>query len=617
MKKLLMYLIVWNIAWSAHCQRLIAGSIRSSDGTVIAGAKVEEMNTGNYTFSNVEGAYSLHMSETYGVLRFSKEGFKASQVKLGASDVLDVVLNPSHRPALQEDFADEEFGATSRVSKFEMAAPQFHPGKPDLKPIHNTEGYALIREDGFRKVLDQPLSTFSLDVDVASYSNVRRFMSSGQLPPKDAVRIEELINYFQYDYPEPTGGTPFGIDRELARAPWNHEHLLLKVALQGKRIDAERLPPSNLVFLLDVSGSMGAPNKLPLLKSSFKMLVNELRPQDKVAIVVYAGAAGLVLPATSGEKKGVIYRALDKLQAGGSTAGGAGLELAYKIATENFAQEGNNRVIIATDGDFNVGASSNAAMGRLIEEKRKSGVYLTVLGFGMGNYKDDKLELLADQGNGNYAYIDNLREARKVLVSEFGGTLFTIAKDVKFQIEFNPAKIKGYRLIGYENRRLEAEDFNDDSVDAGELGSGHTVTALYELIPVGVETSHLREVDALKYQLQSRQADHEDWLTLKLRYKVPGEQSSRMMQDVVVGEPDELSQRFKWSAAVAGFGMLLRQSKFSGAWSYEDVLSLAKQSMGGDPNGYRTEFVNMVKSAQVLTSLGQRNGSMENLEGLK
>ncbi|MDP5016876.1 MAG: VWA domain-containing protein, partial [Dolichospermum sp.] len=357
------------------------------------------------------------------------------------------------------------------------------------------------------------------------YSNMRRFITQGQLPPKDAVRIEELINYFTYNYPQPTGNKPFSVTTEVTAAPWNPQHKLVQVGLQGKRLESETLPPSNLVFLIDVSGSMGEADKLPLVQQSLKLLVNKLRPEDRVSLVVYAGNAGVVLPATPGNQKTKILAAIDRLQAGGSTAGGQGIELAYKIAKQNFLKSGNNRVILATDGDFNVGVSSDAELTRLIEQKRDQGIFLTVLGFGTGNYKDGKMEQLADKGNGNYAYIDTLLEAKKVLVNDIRGTLFTIAKDVKIQVEFNPAKVQAYRLIGYENRLLQNQDFNDDKKDAGEIGSGHSVTALYEIIPTGTKSDvKLPEVDPLRYQRSgvtaTDTADNEIML-VKLRYKSP------------------------------------------------------------------------------------------------
>jgi Ca-activated chloride channel family protein len=472
----------------------------------------------------------------------------------------------------------------------------------------NTEDYDRIYENEFLSVLDNPLSTFSIDVDAASYSNVRRFINGSQLPPADAVRIEEMINYFNYDYPEPDGDDPFSINMEISECPWNEENKLVHIGLQAKKISMENLPPSNIVFLIDVSGSMQSPNKLPLLKSAYKLLTNELRENDRVAIVVYAGAAGLILPSTGGEDKGKIIAALEQLSAGGSTAGSAGIKLAYETAKENFIEGGNNRVILATDGDFNVGPSSDSELVRLIEEKREEGIFLTVLGFGMGNYKDNKMEKLADKGNGNYAYIDNILEAKKVLVNEFGGTLFTIAKDVKIQVEFNPAEVKGYRLIGYENRMLNKEDFNDDKKDAGELGSGHTVTALYEVIPPGSDYE-FPSVDDLKYQKENKSdINYEggELLTVKFRYKKPDEDKSRLIVEVLENDEmdlDETSDNFRFSAAVAQFGMLLRDSKFKAESSYESVKSLAKNSMGEDKFGYRLEFMQLVEKARLLKSV--------------
>jgi Ca-activated chloride channel family protein len=469
----------------------------------------------------------------------------------------------------------------------------------------NTEEYEGLEENIFHGADKKPLSTFSIDVDAASYANVRRFINNGEQPPADAVRIEEMINYFDYDYKEPQNGDPFNVYTEMSQAPWNEKHKLIHIGLQGKKISTQNLPPSNLVFLIDVSGSMNQPNKLPLVKKSFQLLVDQLRAQDHVAMVVYAGAAGTVLEPTSGDEKRKILAALDQLQAGGSTAGGEGLQAAYALAKEHFKTGGNNRVILATDGDFNVGESSNDAMEDLIVAKRKDGIYLTVLGYGMGNYKDSKMEILADKGNGNYAYIDNLTEARKVLVNEFGGTLFTIAKDVKLQVEFNPAKVQAYRLIGYENRKLNDEDFNNDKKDAGDLGSGHTVTALYEVIPVGVQ-SDFYSIDDLKYQPTknvSSQGKTDEWLTLKLRYKNPDEEKSRLIVHTLTDRNTALnksSDDFRWAASVAGFGMLLRESPYIAEWNYNDVTRMAEGARGDDREGYRSEFINLVRTFSLL-----------------
>ncbi len=473
----------------------------------------------------------------------------------------------------------------------------------------NTEDYDAITENRFLDTLKTPLSTFSIDVDPASYSNVRRFIREGRLPPMGAVRIEELINYFAYDYPSPEGEHPFSIFTEVASCPWNPGHRLVHIGLQGKRIHMEDLPPSNLVFLLDVSGSMRPPNKLPLLKSAFRLLAKQLTAKDRVAIVVYAGAAGLVLPSTPGNQKDRILGAISRLEAGGSTAGGAGIKLAYKIAKDNFIPSGNNRVILATDGDFNVGASSDAEMVRLITEKRKEDVFLTVLGFGTGNIKDNKMEKLADKGNGNYAYIDNIMEAKKVLVNEVGATLLAIAKDVKIQVEFNPVFVKGYRLVGYENRLLRDEDFNDDKKDAGELGAGHSVTALYEIIPAGSD-EELPGVDDLKYQetkIKSGTAMNSELLTVKFRYKKPDEEKSRLIVEALADsgrDYEKASQDFRFSAAVAEYGLLLRDSAFKSKASWDNLLLLARNAKGDDRNGYRSEFINLAESCKLMAEAG-------------
>jgi Ca-activated chloride channel homolog len=471
------------------------------------------------------------------------------------------------------------------------------------------EGYNRIYDNSYQRASNNPLSTFGIDVDTASYSNVRRFINSGVMPPKDAVRLEELINYFTYDYPQPKGDRPFSINTEVANAPWNPQHKLVHIGLQGKSISTKNLPPNNLVFLIDVSGSMNSPDKLPLVKASLKYLVSELRAKDSVTIVVYAGAAGLVLPSTPGNQKEKILDAIDKLEAGGSTAGGAGIQLAYKVARENFIKQGNNRVILTTDGDFNVGVSSDGELVRLIEEKREQGVFLSVLGFGTGNLQDAKMEQLADKGNGNYAYIDSLLEAKKVLVTQMGGTLFTIAKDVKIQVEFNPAKVQAYRLVGYENRVLQNQDFNDDKKDAGELGAGHSVTAIYEIIPVGIASDvKLPEIDPLKYQpnpVASSASQTDELMQVKLRYKKPNETVSQLITQSVMDKPVKLenaSANFRFATAVAAFGMVLRNSEYKGTANFDEVLRLASQAKGEDKEGYRAEFIRLVESCKTLVA---------------
>jgi len=467
--------------------------------------------------------------------------------------------------------------------------------------IPNNEDYTQIQENPFKRANQTPLSTFSIDVDKASYSNVRRMINNGQKVRPDAVKIEEMVNYFNYNYPQPAYEHPFSINTEVVETPWHKDTQLVRIGLQGKTYDNDTLPASNLIFLIDVSGSMGSQNKLPLLKSAFKLLVNQLRAKDKVSIVVYAGAAGVVLEPTSGDNKERILAALDNLQSGGSTAGGAGIKLAYSLAEKHFKKKGNNRVILATDGDFNVGASSDSDMQTLIEEKRKSGVFLSVLGFGYGNYKDSKLEILADKGNGNHAYIDNMQEAQKVFGKEFGGTLFTIAKDVKIQVEFNPKKVQAYRLIGYENRLLADEDFVDDTKDAGELGSGHTVTALYEIIPTGVKSDYLKTIPDLKYTKKETLLNFDDELfTVKFRYKKPDASQSIEMVHVQNTKVNEASEDMNFASAVALFGMQLRQSKYFNNASVSKVIELAENGRGKDKDGYRAEFIRLVKSYDNL-----------------
>ena len=473
--------------------------------------------------------------------------------------------------------------------------------------FHSNESYSTIVENQFVNPTDEALSTFSIDVDRAGYSNVRRFIDGGQLPPKDAIRIEEMINYFDYSYEGPSGSDPFAIHKSLVECPWNEKHQMLHVALQGKDIEKDKLPLSNFVFLIDVSGSMSSSNKLPLVKTSMKMLLQEMRPEDKVAIVVYAGAAGLVLEPTSASESQKILSAIDNLKSGGSTAGGAGIQLAYKTAKKHFIKNGNNRVILATDGDFNVGTSSNMGLEELIEKERKSGVFLSVLGYGMGNYKDSKMQILADKGNGNHAYIDNIQEARKIFVSEFAGTLFTIAKDVKIQIEFNPAHVKAYRLIGYENRMLQKEDFNNDKIDAGELGAGHTVTALYEIIPTGVESSYVGSVDDLKYQKvdQKKYNLDSELATIKLRYKKPDGKKSKKIEKTISNKSmqlDDAPEHVRFAMSVAQFGLALRKSDYLNSYDMSSLIQLAEAAKSHDPEGYKAECIRLMKSAQLMDS---------------
>lgn len=464
----------------------------------------------------------------------------------------------------------------------------------------NTEEYKTIHDNSFQNAIDTPLSTFSIDVDTASYSNLRRFINNGKLPPVDAVRTEEMINYFTYEYLQPQGKHPFSLTTEMDDCPWNPNHKLVMIGLQGKNIPAEELLPSNLVFLIDVSGSMGESNRLPLLKTAFKMLVKELREEDKVSIVVYSGRAGVILEPTAGSEKKTIMDAIDHLHAGGSTAGGEGIQLAYKIAQETLMREGNNRVILATDGDFNVGVSSESELMKLIEERRNDGIFLSVLGFGMGNIKDNKMEVLADKGNGNYAYIDNALEAKKVMINQLAGTLYTIAKDVKMQVEFNPAQVKSYRLIGYENRILDKTDFNNDKKDAGDMGASHSVTALYEIVPTG--SKEVRgSVDPLIYQ-QSQIVPSDEVLQVKIRYKKPTEDTSILFTKAMGDAHNSglATENFRFAAAVAEYAMLLRNSEFKGKSSYKQVLERARGARGEDKEGYRAEFIRLVELSQVF-----------------
>jgi Ca-activated chloride channel family protein len=476
------------------------------------------------------------------------------------------------------------------------------------------EVFAPIVDNPFVSVANDRQSTFSIDVDTASYSNVRRYLNQNMLPPRDAVRIEEMLNYFAYhDQPPPAASEdPFAIHAEIAGCPWNANHRLARIGIAAKPIDQSRRPPSNLVFLVDVSGSMDEPNKLPLVQWSLQRLVEQLGENDRVAMVVYAGAAGLVLPSTSCIKKAEISSAIERLQAGGSTNGGAGIQLAYDIAARAFIKNGTNRVVLATDGDFNVGMFKNNELVELIEAKAKSNVFLSVLGFGMGNLKDDTLEKLADKGNGHYAYIDSPREAYKVLVEEMGSTLINVAKDVKIQIDFNPSKVAEFRLIGYENRKLAHADFNDDTKDAGEVGAGHHVTALYELIAPGSETnrSALAQADFAKLALLKE--GEPQTLTVKVRYKQPSEQDSRLIEQKVIDHGTDFghaSGDLKFATAVAGFGMLLRESPYKGSLTYAGVLELAGPSLADDPSGYRREFVDLVRKAQSMPPRAAAKGN--------
>ena len=492
--------------------------------------------------------------------------------------------------------------ATQNTSGAIFPSAPFAEGD-DYKSERQTGGerYAEIAENPFLETMRAPLSTFSIDVDTASYANVRRYLNDGQLPPKDAVRIEELVNYFEYDYPQPIGDAPFSVNTESATAPWNRKHKIVSIGLQGKKVALEDTPPTNLVFLIDVSGSMNTADRLPLVKSGLRRLTEQLSAKDRVAIVVYAGTSGLVLNSTN--NRAAILNAIDNLEAGGSTNGGQGIQLAYKVALDNFIQGGNNRVILATDGDFNVGLQNDNELVSLIEAKRKTGIFLSVLGFGTGNTNDSMMEKLADKGNGNYAYIDSQEEARKALGEQVAGTLYTIAKDVKIQVEFNPAKVAGYRLIGYENRLLANKDFNDDTKDAGEIGAGHSVTALYEIVPAGqsIENDGIE----LKYSpvAPSESSFNDELLTVKLRYKEPNGTQSKLLTQGLLDKGNSIenaSDNLKFASAVAEFGMLLRGSRYKGNANFNNVGNLAQNSLGSDLKNYRSDFLDLVRKGNRL-----------------
>ncbi|WP_120241029.1 vWA domain-containing protein [Marinifilum flexuosum] len=595
--------------------KTINGVVTDESNLAIPGVSIVIKGTTNGTSTNIDGKYTIEVNKG-DILIYSFVGMITQEIEVKDQSIMNIsmqaeqigvdeVIVVGYGKKTQKSFSGSVAGIrirgkSSRRGKRNAMTFCNYEMMPDR--YYNTEGYSTINENNYKNAVESPVSTFSIDVDAASYSNVRRFLTNGEKPPIDAVRIEEMINYFNYNYEQPNGEHPFAIHHEIAKCPWNKENLLLHIGLQGKKIETENLPASNLVFLLDVSGSMNSQNKLPLLKKAFKLLVNQLRPEDKVAIVIYAGSSGLVLPSTNGTEKEEILNALNKLNAGGSTAGASGLKLAYQTARENFIDGGNNRIILATDGDFNVGISSNAEMERLIEKERNNGVFISVLGFGMGNYKDDKMEIIADKGNGNYSYIDNILEAKKVLVNEFGGTLHTIAKDVKIQIEFNPAIVEEYRLIGYENRMLNKEDFDDDQKDAGELGSGHNATALYE-----IKLAKRKKKDQnLKYQdtkLNAKALSKNEIASVKFRYKNPKGRKSILITEEIpmdVSSAQTISENFQFSAAVAGFGLLLRQSKHKGNCNYKMLIDLAQNSKGQDMEGYRSEFIRLMKLAKHL-----------------
>lgn len=583
-----------------HAQLLnVKGVVtNAADNSLIVGCNLRIQGSFLGAMTDQKGRYFISVNKG-DTLVFSYIGFEEQKVEV-TTETLNVALRGDDMLSQETIVVGSATFRPLLVSETQYVVFDTSASSPDM----NTEEYENFVDNSFRNAGDIPLSTFSVDVDVTAYSNMRRFINQGQLPPADAIRTEELVNYFSYDYAKPDGNDPIRITTEVGDCPWNASHRLVRIGIKAKEIPADHLPASNLVFLIDVSGSMFGPNRLELVKSSLKLLVNNLRDKDKVAIIVYAGAAGEKLATTPGSDKQKIREAINELEAGGSTAGGEGIQLAYKIAKKNFIEGGNNRVILCTDGDFNVGVSSKEGLERLIENKRKTGVFLTVLGYGMGNYKDNKIQVLAEKGNGNHAYIDNLQEANKVLVNEFGAMLHTIAKDVKLQVEFNPSQVQAYRLIGYESRLLNDEDFNNDAKDAGEIGAGHMVTAFYEVIPAGVKSDYVGKVDDLKYQKTSepRQVTGSgELLTVKLRYKAPdGDVSKKMELSLVDNKSNLVSSDFRFASAVAMFGQLLRDSSLKGDASYDKVIALAKTSLDNDERGYRREFVRLAEAAKGL-----------------
>lgn len=598
-------------AQSLAAQVTITGTVTDAQEQVgLPGVRVTEKGTTNGTTTDFDGKYSLTVAEN-ATLLFSFVGYDTQEINVNSKTIIDCQLELSPvelEEAMVKSSTGIRLNRTKRHALPKMSRGSTYNATPtfsDNHIDHNTEEYDKINFNEFKDAIQNPLSTLSIDVDNAAYSNIRRMLNTNQMPEPDMVRIEEMINYFNYDYENPTGEHPFSITTEISTAPWNTKHRLVHVGIQGQKLDYDNLKPSNLVFLIDVSGSMGAANKLPLLKKSLAMLLAQLTDKDRVAIAVYAGAAGLVLPSTPASEKEKIMEALNQLNAGGSTAGGAGIKLAYKTAKENLIDDGNNRVILATDGDFNVGTSSTSSLVRLIEEYRKDDIYLTITGFGMGNYKDGRMEQISNAGNGNYFYIDNIHEAKKVFVTEMRANMFTIAKDVKIQIEFNPAKVKSYRLIGYENRLLNNEDFNDDTKDAGELGAGHTVTALYEIVPANSK-EETRKTDNLKYQnttVNNNAKKSNELMTIKFRYKKPKENKSILIEHPLIDTNvalNETTDNFRFSASVAAFGMLLRNSKHQGDITYNQVIKLAQKAKGTDQQGYRAEFIKLVETAQLL-----------------
>lgn len=625
MKKYCTLVLLLLLYLRGSTQAIVTGKVLGlNSNTPLAGAHILVDDTKQGTVSEADGSFKIELFYGEKSIKILHPNYKQQKILIHKDTSVQVILHPltlgfdtitTFDPVAYEEkiavvAADIRYRNSNRSKVIEnhdlnpYRSGTFQQGmnQQEEPPYFNTEEYRAIEEQNPQTPWDAPFSTFSIDVDHASYSNVRRFLNNGNTPPKGSIRIEEMINYFDYTYPRPNGKDPFNTIIEISDCPWNKDRKLLHLGIQGAEVPLEQTPPNNLVFLLDVSGSMNDFNKLPLVKQAFRLLVEQLRPQDQVSIVVYAGAAGLILPPTSGEKKDTILNALNRLKAGGSTAGGEGIKLAYETARNSFLKEGNNRVIIATDGDFNVGASSESHLKELIGIEAGQGIFLSVLGFGMGNLKDNKLETLANRGDGNYAYIDDLPEARKVFVNALTGTLYTIAKDVKIQVEFNPALIKSYRLVGYENRMLDKMDFDDDTKDAGELGAGHSVTALYELelYPKPIKRAP-GEASIYQRQIVTKKAGiHKELGMLYLRFKEPKEEKSKLISMPILNRTKGLeaaSTSFRFAASVAGFGLLLKGSTYAD-WTYKEVAQLASTATGKDQLGYRQEFLTLVRKLE-------------------
>lgn len=622
--KILVALLLLCVSSMLNAQSIkITGVITDPTNDPIIGCSVLEKGTNNATISDMNGNYTITVKANATII-YSYIGYVSKEIKVKTSENINVTLEEDSQILTEtvvigynslnsRDMISTASTSSGKRQREKRSRPSISISESDLKSTleynkkNKNEEYGAYVENSFKSPLEEALSTLSIDVDAASYTNFRRYVNQGEMPPKDAIRIEEFINYFKYKYDEPTTKDPVKVTTEVGQCPWDEQHRLVRIGVKAKEVEKENLPPSNLVFLIDVSGSMAGPTRIELVKKSMNLLINNLRNTDRVAIVVYASEVGEKLASTSGSEKQKIKDVVDGLVASGSTNGAGGIQKAYEIAEKNFIKGGNNRIILCTDGDFNVGVSSNEGLQELIEKKRKSGVFLSILGYGMGNYKDAKMQTLAEKGNGNASYIDNMQEANRVLVQEFSGTLFTVAKDVKLQIEFNPSQVQAYRLIGYESRILNKEDFNDDTKDAGEMGVGQTVTALYEVIPVGVKTNRVPKVDKLKYQKTNKSneniilTDSPELLTVKLRYKEPDRDNSVNMElPVLDNKKNDVSSDMHFASAVAMFAQLIKDSDYKGNATYDKVIAQAKSGLENDTEGYKAEFIRLVEVTKSL-----------------